>query len=152
MLSLTPDNKSTGKQYTTTSFHKIREDIQTIGNEYFKLQVGPWEHTWNPAQLLDIVTGLNCIIQMASTIIKSNSKECNQTGSSLTSTRGRLSGKTITTLFKPFRVQCHQRREYPAASTKKERSSVYFNCENWSKRRRRINSTNGQEQWGPKQK
>ena len=37
---------------------KIREDIQTVGKECFKLQVGPLEDTSNPAQLLDLVTSL----------------------------------------------------------------------------------------------
>ena len=46
---------------------RIKEDIQTVRKERFKLQVGPLEDALNLAHLLDLVTSLNFIIKMAST-------------------------------------------------------------------------------------
>jgi hypothetical protein len=78
MSSLAPNNNTTVKQCMTTLIKKIREDLQTIVNDCFKLQVDLLEDSLNPEQLLDLVTSLIHIMQMASMVIQLTSTECDQ--------------------------------------------------------------------------
>ena len=93
MSSLTHTKKTTAKQCTTTLLKNTREDIQTVREEHFKLQNVPQEDTSNPAKLLHLVTSLNSIIHVTSTIKRVSLMTCKEVDSPPSTMRDSLAKK-----------------------------------------------------------
>ena len=104
---------------------KIKKDIQTVGNDCFKLQVGPLEDTSIPAQLCDLVTSLSPFIQMASAVSQLMSTECNQMSSFQPTTPN--NGTNIT-MSPEVKIKAELKEEEKGVITiKREKEDIFEN-------------------------